>query len=175
MAQFFQRRGRGFQMRTRRTSSSASNSTERVLNRSATVVSVTRRCRLCFGRFATTLELRLFQRNRPLADMRTVLSDFRFWGQSRYPAKHGSRRQPQHHQTATIATTAENRLNSNLNKAEPASLNSSDCSKAFEDGQSSPTGCQRCGLPRLCSHKAVEAFDTSAKHFVAGPLPPIGN
>ena len=52
---------RGFQMRTRGTSSSASDSTERVLNRSAAVVSVNRRCRLCFGRFATTLDFQLFQ------------------------------------------------------------------------------------------------------------------
>ena len=66
MAQFFQRRGRGFQMRTRGTSSSASNSTERVLNRSAAVVSVNRRCRLCFGRFATTLDFQLFQQYRPI-------------------------------------------------------------------------------------------------------------
>ena len=66
MAQFFQRRGRGFQMRTRGTSSSASDSTERVLNRSAAVVSVNRRCRLCFGRFATTLDFQLFQQYRPI-------------------------------------------------------------------------------------------------------------
>ena len=50
-------------------SSSASNSTERVLNRSAAVVSVNRRCRLCFGRFATTLDVRLFQQYRPIADI----------------------------------------------------------------------------------------------------------
>ena len=56
-----------FQMRTRGASSSASDSTERVLNRSAAVVSVNRRCRLYFGRFATTLDFRLFQQNWPIA------------------------------------------------------------------------------------------------------------
>jgi hypothetical protein len=70
LAQFFQRRGRGFQMRTRGASSSTSDSTERVLNRSAAVVSVNRRCRLCFGRFATTLDFRLFQQNRSLRGSR---------------------------------------------------------------------------------------------------------
>ena len=46
-----------------------SNSTERVLNRSAAVVSVNRRCRLCFGRFATTLDFQLFQQYRPGAEL----------------------------------------------------------------------------------------------------------
>src|SRR5262249_26814804 len=27
---------------------------------------------------------------------------------------------------------------------------------------------------RLCSHKAAEPLNTSAKHFFAGPLPPVG-
>jgi hypothetical protein len=75
LAQFFQRRGRGFQMRTRGTSSSASDSTERVLNRSAAVVSVNRRCRLCFGRFATTLDFQLFQQYRTKADMNRKASE----------------------------------------------------------------------------------------------------
>ena len=42
----------------------------RVLNRSAAVIGVSRRCRWYFGRFATTLDLRLFQQNRPPADER---------------------------------------------------------------------------------------------------------
>ena len=42
--------------------------------------------------------------------------------------------QTRHHQTATIATSVESRLNSNPNEPEPPSLNSSDCPKAFEDG-----------------------------------------
>ena len=67
--QFFQRRRCGFQMRTRGTSSSTSDSTERVLNRSAAAINVSRRCRWYFGRFATTLDLRLFQQNRPQGDM----------------------------------------------------------------------------------------------------------
>ena len=69
MAQFFQRRGRGFQMRTRGASSSTSDSMERVLNRSAAVVSVNPRCRFYFCRFETTLDLRLFQQYRPEADI----------------------------------------------------------------------------------------------------------
>src|ERR1700719_1295128 len=67
LAQFFQRRGCGFQMQTWGVSSSPSDSTERVLNRSAAVFSVDRRCRSYFGRFATTLDLGLFQQNRPTA------------------------------------------------------------------------------------------------------------
>jgi len=48
--------------------SSTSDSTERVLNRSAAVINVNRRCRWYFSRFATTIDLRLFQQNRPLAN-----------------------------------------------------------------------------------------------------------
>ena len=43
-------------------------SAEIVLSRSAAAISVNRRCRWYFGRFATTLDLRLFQQNRPIAD-----------------------------------------------------------------------------------------------------------
>jgi hypothetical protein len=43
---------------------------ERVLNRPAAVISVNRRCPSYFGRYATTLDLRLFQQNRPLASLR---------------------------------------------------------------------------------------------------------
>jgi hypothetical protein len=67
-AQFFQRRGCGFQMQTRGASSSRSDSMERVLNRSTAVNSINRRCRSYFGRFATTLHLGLFQQNRPQPD-----------------------------------------------------------------------------------------------------------
>ena len=42
-------------------------------NRSAAAISVNRRCRWYFGRFATTLDLRLFQQNRPIADKRGVI------------------------------------------------------------------------------------------------------
>jgi hypothetical protein len=66
LAQFFQRRGCGFQMQTWGVSSSPSDSTERVLNRYAAVFSVDRRCRSYIGRFATTLDLGLFQQNRPV-------------------------------------------------------------------------------------------------------------
>src|SRR5215475_3856909 len=44
--------------------------------------------------------------------------------------------QTRHHQTATIATPVESRLNSNPNEPEPPFQYSSDCPKAFEDGQS---------------------------------------
>src|SRR5271167_902893 len=57
-------------MRTRGASSSTSDSTERVLNRSAAVINVNRRCRWYFSRFATTIDLRLFQQNRPGTDSR---------------------------------------------------------------------------------------------------------
>jgi hypothetical protein len=56
-------------MRTRGASSSTSELAERVLNRSAPVTSVNRRCRSYFGSFSTTLDLRLFQQNRPEADI----------------------------------------------------------------------------------------------------------
>src|ERR1700726_4297158 len=53
--------------------------------------------------------------------------------QEPHPA--GTRKdQKRHHQTATIATSVESRLNSNPNEPEPPSLNSSDCPKPFEDG-----------------------------------------
>ena len=68
-AQFFQRRECGFQMQTWGTSSSPSNSTEQVLNRFAAAYSVNLRRRSYFGGFATTLDLGLFQQNRPLADI----------------------------------------------------------------------------------------------------------
>jgi hypothetical protein len=45
---------------------------ETVLNRSAMAISVNRRCRWRFGRFALTLDLRLFQHNRSLADTETA-------------------------------------------------------------------------------------------------------
>ena len=54
-------------MRTRGASSSTSDSTERVLNQPAAVISVNRRCRSYFGRFTTTLNSRLFQQNRPFS------------------------------------------------------------------------------------------------------------
>ena len=69
LIKFFQRHRCGFQTRTWGTSSSTSDSTETVLNRSAAAISVNRRCRCYFGRFATTLDLRLFQQNRPKADL----------------------------------------------------------------------------------------------------------
>jgi hypothetical protein len=55
-------------------SSSTSDSTERVLNRSAAVINVNRRCRWYFSRFATTIDLRLFQQNRPIGDFAYVLA-----------------------------------------------------------------------------------------------------
>jgi hypothetical protein len=45
-------------------SSSPSDSTERVLNRSTAVCSISRRCRSYFGRLSTILHLELFQQNR---------------------------------------------------------------------------------------------------------------
>src|SRR5262249_12539220 len=42
--------------------------------------------------------------------------------------------QTRHHQTATIETPLESRLNSNPNEPEPPFQYSSDCPKAFEDG-----------------------------------------
>jgi len=77
LAQFFQRRGCGFQMQTWGVSSSPSDSTERVLNRYAAVFSVDRRCRSYIGRFATTLDLGLFQQNRPKADSCTAIKKSR--------------------------------------------------------------------------------------------------
>ena len=49
----------------------------RVLNRSAAVIGVSRRCRWYFGRFATTLDLQLFQQNRPQADIECRLRSVR--------------------------------------------------------------------------------------------------
>src|SRR5262249_46725225 len=46
--------------------------------------------------------------------------------------------QTRHHQTATIATPLESRLNSNPNEPEPPFQYSSDCPKAYEDGQLLP-------------------------------------
>ena len=43
--------------------------------------------------------------------------------------------QTRHHQTATIETSVESRLNSNPNEPEPPSLNNSDCPKPSDDGQ----------------------------------------
>src|SRR6516225_5241348 len=54
-------------------------------------------------------------------------------GRERAPGKDQTR----HHQTATIATSVESRLNSNLNEPEPPFLNIAVCPKAFEDGHSS--------------------------------------
>jgi hypothetical protein len=62
--EFLQRRRCVFQIWARRASSSISDSTKRVLNRSAAVINVNQRRRSYFGRFATTLHFRLFQRNR---------------------------------------------------------------------------------------------------------------
>jgi hypothetical protein len=87
---FFQCRKCGFQTPTWGTSSSMSDLTETVLNRFATAISVNRRCRGIFGRFATALDFRLFQQNRPEADVQQAPENVCLLGKSRLQSKKAS-------------------------------------------------------------------------------------
>ena len=90
------------------------------------------------------------------------------------PSSGTRKNQKRHHQTATIATSVESRLNSNPNEPEPPSLNSSDCPKPFEDGQptliepTSPRGSKtkwRATVPHVRARLHTVSCTSRSVHF----------